>query len=637
MRSRSTPDLHGNSVSPPDPRPTERHASNGRGKSSWQSVLRLLRGPLRPVGAQRTQLLAALSLSCLLAALSCLYAWLAGPMLLHATNPSSLQETAPFPLNLIPPAFLETLPLETSPQGQRTWWMLVALLVATAVAQSLGSALYNHQFLKAQQGLLHQFRKKLFARLLSLPPRSWLKFSKDDLSFRVASDVQQLENLINTLFAPALKNLVSGGILLALALSLRPAMAVPIGLFLTAGIWGAFWVSSRTGQDFSRVLKTQARMAGATRNILQSLLVTRLHGAENQCENKFSIISKNLEEDQLRIRFRRVRLAAWISMLSATLMGAVLWWELRAQGRLTAQGVSFLAALAFAHKPVTSLAQSAVQFSQGIGAWHRVALFFDTSSASDPAEHPAEHPPEQTHPKPSNGAVQLTDVSFSYGPRPILQGANLLIHQGERVAIVGPNGCGKSTLLSLLLGWLTPDRGMATLLGHNLTHHWESQQLEDRHSPISQAIGQVGWVPQQDVFLDGTIAENITLGSAFDESKLSHVCIQVAAKDWIDSLSQGYRTRIRPGQESLSSGQKRQLSLARALYRSPGVMLLDEPAAHMDGANERALLNAIEASDRSCTWVVVTHRPTVWKAMDRVIGVTLEGKLEEFQFRTGPA
>jgi ATP-binding cassette subfamily C protein CydD len=212
--------------------------------------------------------------------------------------------------------------------------------------------------------------------------------------------------------------------------------------------------------------------------------------------------------------------------------------------------------------------------------------------------------------------VVFEGVSFTYEARPILEEVTFSVSSREHVAVLGASGAGKSTLLSLLLGFATPDSGRLLVDGHDL------RDLDSR-----AWLDTVAWLPQRPTLFHGTLRENIILGrpSAGDHEireaiRLSH------ASEFIESMPAGIHTRVGEGGQGLSMGQLQRVALARLFLRDPGLVLLDEPTAHLDAESERMVNAGIRSLTEGRTLLLVTHRPA--SGMDRVLALTA-GRIRE--------
>lgn len=203
---------------------------------------------------------------------------------------------------------------------------------------------------------------------------------------------------------------------------------------------------------------------------------------------------------------------------------------------------------------------------------------------------------------------------------PIIRDVSFNLSAGQGVGIIGPSGSGKSTLARALVGIWPPARGTIRLDGAE-TNHWDPEALGSS----------IGYLPQGVELFDGTIAENISRfdamakpGAIIDAAKLA------GAHELVLSMPDGYDTRIGASGAMLSAGQRQRIGLARALYGSPFLIVLDEPNASLDAEGETALTNAIVSIRESGSIVVViAHRPNALAAVDHVL-VMAQGAMVTF-------
>jgi ATP-binding cassette subfamily C protein CydD len=216
--------------------------------------------------------------------------------------------------------------------------------------------------------------------------------------------------------------------------------------------------------------------------------------------------------------------------------------------------------------------------------------------------------------------LQLEDVrlAFDGGQRPALQGMSFELKQGEQVAMVGASGAGKSTTLNLLLGFLLPDSGEIKVNGIPLADM--APDSWRRH---------IAWIGQQPVLFQGTIKENILLG----RPQASAMQVEQAAGDarvldFARHLPEGLNTMVGEHGFGLSRGQAQRVALARAFLKGAPLLLLDEPAAGLDGENEALIIEALETLSRGRTVLMLTHRMTNLKNMSRIM-VLEKGRIVE--------
>lgn len=223
-------------------------------------------------------------------------------------------------------------------------------------------------------------------------------------------------------------------------------------------------------------------------------------------------------------------------------------------------------------------------------------------------------------------SIELRGVSFRYsdGEPWILRDAHFKIDAGESVAVVGASGAGKTTLLKIALGLLKPTEGEVLYGGQPI-----------RHLGIANYRRQIGTVMQEDVLLTGSLADNI----AFFDVRMDQAQVEACARmaqlhDDICRMPMGYQTLVGDLGSGLSGGQKQRLLLARALYKRPRVLALDEATSHLDLVNERSVTFAL--SQLALTRLIIAHRPETIAGAQRVVQVA-GGKVVEVARAVAPA
>lgn len=252
-------------------------------------------------------------------------------------------------------------------------------------------------------------------------------------------------------------------------------------------------------------------------------------------------------------------------------------------------------------------------------AWKRLAVLDGSAvtATKDTVELPA-----------LKGALSIEGLVY-YPPdadrsaEPLIKRISLRIEPGETVAIIGPSRAGKSTLARLIVGAIKPHAGIIRLDGADI-QNFDSDQL-GRH---------IGYLSQEVELFPGTIADNI---SRFDPEAVDAAVVRAAeaaeTHRLILSQKNGYATQIGATGVRLSGGERQRIGLARAFYRDPEVMMLDEPNANLDSEGEQALERAVvNAKQRGKTVLLITHRPSIAAKCDRIL-MLREGMIEMF----GPA
>ncbi|KKO45709.1 ABC transporter ATP-binding protein [Arsukibacterium ikkense] len=228
------------------------------------------------------------------------------------------------------------------------------------------------------------------------------------------------------------------------------------------------------------------------------------------------------------------------------------------------------------------------------------------------------HPEQEREQKTLEGHIELRGINFSYSDttNPVLHNVNLSIRSGESVALVGPSGCGKTTLMKVMLGLLMPNKGVVLIDGIPLT------QLG-----LANYRGQIAAVMQDDQLLSGSIRENIIFfDDQYDMARVIDCANMAAVHQDIEQMPMGYNSLIGDMGSALSGGQKQRILLARALYRQPRILFMDEATSHLDTKTESYVSKAIQ--QLNVTRIVIAHRPETIASVDRVIDLKLGEELK---------
>jgi ATP-binding cassette, subfamily C, bacterial CydC len=459
---------------------------------------------------------------------------------------------------------------------------------------------------------LGRIRARFYERIEPLAPAQLEGYRRGELLGRMVGDVDSLQGLYLRGLVPPLVALAVGAATVGVTAAVLPAAAaiLAVGLVMVGLI-----VPVLAGA----VNRAAGRRQAPARAELTAELVELLRGAPEL------VVNGREEETLARVRSRSrelarlgrrdalaTGLAGALSILIAGLtVAGVLAVAVSAHATDTLDRVlvATLALLALASfESVAPLQEAARELSSTLAAGRRVLELMD--------REPAVQDPAKPLPPPSRPAtVALEQVTARYAPRepPALNGFDLRLDPGRRIALVGSSGAGKTTVTNLLLRFLDPEEGRVTLAGRDV------RDLGQRDVRATFALaGQNAYV------FGSTIRANLSLArpSATDD-ELWDVLRRARLADWVSSLPDGLETLVGEEGTQLSGGQRQRLTLARALLSDAPVLLLDEPTAHLDPETADALVRDVFAAADGRSVLLITHRPEGLDLADEI--VTLDG------------
>ena len=251
--------------------------------------------------------------------------------------------------------------------------------------------------------------------------------------------------------------------------------------------------------------------------------------------------------------------------------------------------------------PVEQLIGGWKQLVQARQSWRRLAVFLKA---------PRFRPPGIPLPEPA-GRLTVERVTYAFPGQgsAMIKGVGFSLEAGASLAIIGPSAAGKTTLIRLLIGTIQPISGHVRLDGADV-FTWQREDF-GRH---------VGYLPQDVELFDGTVFDNIARMGSADPEQVFDAARLVGCHDMILRLPQGYETVIGESGQHLSGGQRQLVGLARAMFRRPKLLVLDEPNSNLDGDAEQALLRALrDLKVIGATVVLVSHRPVLVQGVDKIL------------------
>ena len=443
-----------------------------------------------------------------------------------------------------------------------------------------------------------------YRHLLKMPQRFFDNMRTGELVSRV-NDAMRIRVFINDVALGIIVNIFA--IVLSLTimfiyywkLALLCLLVIPLYLLI-------YRINNRVNAKWQRkIMKSGAVLENQLMETIQGISTIRRFGAEEffsrQTENKFNPLMQSVFISN-RNGFLMSYLSEWITGLLIIILlwnGAKLVMDHRL---LPGELISFFTISAFFTIPVQGLIHANKPLQDTIIAADRLFEITDLEIEKN-EKHQIELFPE--------GDLVFEKVHFSYAPgTTVFKELNIRLPMGQITAVVGESGCGKSTLLSLIQKLYEPDKGKI-LIGDVDIHHLSTSMLRKKIAAVQQ---------HTDLF-EGDFISNIALGdNEPDMDRIYEICLRIGLQSFIDQLPDRYRTVIREQGMNLSGGQKQRIGIARAIYKDPQILILDESTSALDIGSEKKVLDTLRwFYNQKKTIIVIAHRLSTIRACDSII------------------
>ncbi|NEE02536.1 thiol reductant ABC exporter subunit CydC [Phytoactinopolyspora halotolerans] len=486
----------------------------------------------------------------------------------------------------------------------------LAIVGVRGFAVSRGAFRYVERLASHDAALraLATMRGRVYDALVPLAPSGLPAFRSSDLLSRMVADVEAVQDVVVRVLVPAL----TAGAVGALAIAFGVVVLPEAGLVLAAGLLVAGVLVPKLAGALSRRAAEQlapARAELAARN------VDLLHGSADLAvfgATGAALADAERAADDLARAERRAalttagtRAVAMLVQAAGTVGVTVLALTAATDGRLSAVMVPVLALLTLiSFEPVLPLVAAARHVQEARTSARRVMAVLD---ARPPVAEPAE-------PLPAPGAdavIEVRDlrVRYTHDREPALDGVDLRLEPGRRVAVVGVSGSGKSTLLAALMRFVEPSSGSILIDGRD--------QAEYAGDDIRALIT---GVTQDTHLFHTTVRENLRLAApSADEEEMRSALASARLLEWVDSLPRGLDTVVGEAGSQVSGGQRQRVALARALLADPPVIVLDEPTEGLEPDTADELVADLLASTRGRTTLLVTHRLAGLEQVDEIV------------------
>jgi len=479
--------------------------------------------------------------------------------------------------------------------------------------------------------VMNDLRVRVFAHIQRLSLDYFTEEKAGVIMTRMTSDIEALQQLLQDGLAQFAIQGLTMVLVTAVLLSYNWMLAlVTVAIVMPALGAASVWFRSASERAYLLVRDT---LAGVISDIAESLSGVRVIASYNRQRNNV-VHHRNVLGKYRAANFKTARVTAvystasdfigLIGQVSLLLIGGMMvlhsWHHIPGGGfapnahpELTiGELTAFILYLGSFFQPIQQLVQLYNTYQQGQAAVSKLRTLLSTEPSV------AEKPDAYELP-PIEGAIALEHVEFGYDPaKPVLFDVNISIRAGESVAFVGPTGAGKSTIAKLVSRFYDPTLGRVRIDGHDI-----------RDVTMNSLRRQLGVVPQEPFLFTGTVRDNVAFARLdATEAEVREAIHAVGLDELMERLPKGIDTVVHERGQSLASGERQLLALARAFLAGPRVLVLDEATSNLDLKSETKVESALDLLLEGRTAILIAHRLTTAMRADRIVVVD-EGRIVE--------
>ena len=492
----------------------------------------------------------------------------------------------------------------TQSRYQRSRDVLMALLIAFVI-RAFTSFFSEYGFQKVGLSTVRDLRNELYERLIFQSHRFFSERSTGEMVSRIVSDADQIQAAVSTRMGDLFQEGVTLIGLTVYVFISNPELALICLVVAPLLLFPVVHFGVRLRSTTHRSQERMANMATLLEETIRGVRIVKAFTMERFEIRRFYEATRRHLSSTLKAQKIQALTSPVMELVSgACLVALCMYAHRRITGGSLTQGqfFSFLAALAAMYQPIKKLNKVNLSVNSALSAAERVFRMLDIENEVVEKE-------DAVTIRAVGSGIRYENVSFAYNAEPVLRDVTINVAPGEIVALVGGSGAGKSTLVNLLPRFYDVDEGRITINGTDI-----------RDSKLKSLRGLMGFVTQEVVLFNDTVKNNIAYGlSEVDDERVMDAAKAANAHEFIMNLPNGYDTPIGEAGVLLSGGQRQRLAIARALFKDPPILVLDEATSSLDTESERLVQSALNNLMRGRTTLVIAHRLSTIRSADKIV------------------
>jgi subfamily B ATP-binding cassette protein MsbA len=491
-----------------------------------------------------------------------------------------------------------------------------AIVIVATFLKNLFLYISKYTLHPLRNDIVTNIRKKIFDKMIQLPVGFFTNERKGDMLSRLTNDVNAVEISVISMMELLFSTPVTVLFYFAVLLFISPKLF----LFLLVLLPIAGLIIGRISKSLKRsTMSTQERLANilsVAEETLSGLRIVKSFRAEHNRTVSFNKENEHVRSLNNHIASRREMASPMSEFLGILILSIIIWFGGKMALNEPAEidpglFIMFISLFYFLINPLKALSQIFYNLHQGRASLDRIDKILQ-------AENTIVDLPDAKSKERFEHSIEFRNVSFAYEGKQVLHQINLNIPKGKTIALVGASGAGKSTLADLIPRFHDVTEGEILIDGINCKDY-----------KLNDIRGLIGIVSQEPILFNDTIANNISLGGNVEDRKKIEEAAKVAnAYDFIMQKENGFDSNIGDRGSKLSGGEKQRLTIARAIFKNPPILILDEATSSLDTVSEKQVQEAIDHLMQNRTSIVIAHRLSTVQNADEII-VLEQGRIAE--------
>ena len=488
-------------------------------------------------------------------------------------------------------------------------------LLGTVILYGFFLFLTRQTLIVSSRKVEYDIRNDMIQKLMALPQSFYAKYAHGEVYVRATEDINKVREYYGPVIMYSINTVTRAGFVITMMYMVNAELMLWALLPLPLLSLFAYWITGYIHKHSIIIQEQYSKLAGQAKETFSSIRLIKAYNRLQSEQDKFEVLSEDYRKKKLRLDMIESLFHPGLNFLIGISLIIVIWkgGNMIIEGSLTVGNIAeFLIYVAYLIWPVAALGYTTNRFQKSLASWYRIKEILDYPVGIESETSEDYHP--------IDGKIEFKNVWFKYpdSDEYVIKNLNLKIEAGQNVAIVGRTGSGKTTLVQLIPRLFDPTEGEVLIDDKNV------KQL-----PLENVRRDIGFVPQGTFLFSDTIGENIAFGKQdASELQIEKAADMAMVKENILDFEKKFKTMLGERGITLSGGQKQRTAIARALIKSPEMLIFDDSLSAVDTKTEDAILNNLKNELGDKTTITISHRISTIKDADKIFYIE-DGQIKE--------